>query len=68
MHTSHTILGVITDYLTATGISKTRFGKMVVNDQKLVFELEEGRDLRLGTVHRILSFIDANPPAQEIQP
>jgi hypothetical protein len=41
------------------GITPTTFGKLAVNDQKLVTELKRGRTPKPETVARIRAFMEA---------
>lgn len=56
------LIAAVTDYLDATGMAPTRFGRLVNNDRSLVAALWAGRDIRLSTARRIADFIAANPP------
>jgi hypothetical protein len=44
-------------FLRATDIPPTRFGRMAVNDPRLVSDLRRGRELRPGTAARIEAFL-----------
>lgn len=51
------LLGRIDNFLGATGMKPTTFGKQAIGDQNLVFALRGGRDLRTSTRERVLKFI-----------
>jgi len=44
--------------LGGTGISPTRFGRMVLGDSGLMHRIAGGRSLTLGTAERILAVVD----------
>ncbi len=43
--------------LRATGITPTRFGRMSLGDPRFVFDLRDGREPRLNTTLRVMTFI-----------
>jgi hypothetical protein len=45
-------------FLRRTGMPPTKFGRLAVNDPRLVFDLRNGRELGDSIVARILAFID----------
>lgn len=51
------VLAKINRYLRETEMAPTRFGRMAVNDPRLVGDLQRGRDPRPETVARIEAFI-----------
>ena len=53
------ILREIEQYLRRTGVKPTRFGREVVNDPRLVFDLRMGREPRAKTVEKVRSYIEA---------
>jgi len=44
--------------LRASGMSKAEFGRLSVNDPRLVYDLEKGRELRIATQKRVNDTID----------
>jgi len=44
-------------FLRATEMPPTRFGRLAINDPRLVRDLRNGRELRAGTVSRIETFL-----------
>ncbi len=52
-----TMLVEIDRYLRATGMSPSRFGRLAVNDPRLVQDLRKGRTLGRSVVLRIECFI-----------
>jgi len=47
--TSNQILGEIRDYCRATQTAESTFGRLVVNDGKLVSRLRDGAEITTGT-------------------
>jgi hypothetical protein len=52
------LLSRIERCLRRTGLSPTRFGRLAVNDGRLIHDLRRGRELRSGTRERILRSIE----------
>ncbi len=52
-----TMLIRIDRYLRATGMSPTRFGKLTVNDPRLVTDLKRGRQPGRAIVSRVEKFM-----------
>ncbi|MEP9402816.1 hypothetical protein [Sphingomonas sp. VNH70] len=52
------ILHQISQYLQATGMSETRFGRRAVGDPRLIGDLRNGRQPRRAMVARIEAFIE----------
>ena len=52
------LLERIEAYIKTRRIPPTRFGRDAVGDPKFVFQLRDGRDPRVSTVHRVIEFID----------
>lgn len=46
-------------YLRHNNMSETRFGRLSVNDPRLVGDLKRGRQLRPETVARVAAFLSA---------
>lgn len=51
------LLGIITRHLDKTEISESRFGRIVVNDPRLVSDLRNGREPRPRLVARVCAYI-----------
>lgn len=49
-------------------MTKTTFGKAVVNDSAFVFGLEGGREVKRATRARVEAYIEANPPTLKRAP
>jgi hypothetical protein len=56
-----TMLVEVQRYLKRTGMPATKFGRLAINDPRLVGDLRNGRDLRPETEAKIARFITANP-------
>lgn len=54
-------LNEIETYLTASGMTPTRFGKLAMGDPRFVATMREGRAATLPTVARVRKFIADNP-------
>ena len=52
------VLGTIERYLRTTRMPETKFGRLAVNDPRLVRDLRNGRELRDRTAARIVAFIN----------
>ncbi|WP_284734538.1 hypothetical protein [Sphingosinicella terrae] len=48
-------------YLRQSGMKPARFGREVLNDPGLVFDLRNGRVLRARTRQRLIDWLDARP-------
>ena len=48
----------IEQYLRRTKTAPTRFGRDVLDDPRLVFDLRNGRELREKTAKRVLAWLD----------
>jgi hypothetical protein len=75
--TSDQILGEIRDYCRATRTAESTFGRLVVNDGKLVSRLRDGAKITTGTLdkvraylteHRTASPLTRNKPAAAAKP
>lgn len=51
------ILPVVEEFLMEAGMSASRFGREVLGDPTLVYEMRGGRVLRQKTEQRVLTFI-----------
>ena len=56
------VLAKINRYLHETEMAQTRFGRLEVNDPRLVGDLRRGREPRPHTVARIEAFIASRRP------
>ena len=56
------VLVKINRYLKRTGMPATTFGRLAVNDPRLVFDLRRGRQPGARTVARVERFIAQTPP------
>ena len=64
MHSSHVVIDEILHYCRRHGMSEATFGRLAVNDGKLVPRLREGKSITLSTLERVRAFIDNGPPAR----
>jgi hypothetical protein len=55
----------IEDYLDASGMTASDFGRFAVGDTGFVLELRRGRSPRLSTVDKVLAWMDGNPTPEE---
>ncbi len=55
------VLRTIEVYLRHSAMPPTRFGRLAVNDPRLVGDLRRGREPRADTVARIKAFIERSP-------
>lgn len=63
--TEQEVLDTIEGYVRARGIAETTFGRLAVNDGKLVGRLRRGEGITLATVRRIQQYIEDNPAAMQ---
>src|ERR1700690_3040376 len=65
--TSDQILGEIRDYCRATKTAESTFGRLVVNDGKLVSRLRDGARITTGTLDKVRAYLSEHramhPPA-----
>src|SRR5215218_4805636 len=65
--TAEQILGEIRDYCRATQTAESTFGRLVVNDGKLVSRLRDGARITTGTLDKVRAYLSehlaATPPA-----
>src|SRR5712671_3038610 len=69
--TSDQILGEIRDYCRKTQTAESTFGRIVVNDGKLVSRLRDGAKITTGTLDKVrayLSEVRSAPPASRKTP
>jgi hypothetical protein len=62
------LLREIGDYCRAAGLAETTFGRLVVNDGKLVSRLRYGRRITTNTLDRILAYMSEHPAAGAARP
>src|SRR6202051_1690010 len=55
--TSDQILGEIRDYCRATQTAESTFGRLVVNDGKLVSRLRDGAKITTGTLDKVRAYL-----------
>src|ERR1700733_13668940 len=55
--TSDQILGEIRDYCRATQTAESTFGRLVVNDGKLVSRLRDGARITTGTLDKVRAYL-----------
>src|SRR5580700_167188 len=61
--TSDQILGEIRDYCRATHTAESTFGRLVVNDGKLVSRLRDGARITTGTLDKVRSYLSEHRSA-----
>src|ERR1700680_4359584 len=69
--TAEQILGEIRDYCRATRTAESTFGRLVVNDGKLVSRLRDGARITTGTLDKVRAYLSehrAAPPAARAAP
>src|SRR5258705_12795665 len=69
--TAEQILGEIRDYCRATRTAESTFGRLVVNDGKLVSRLRDGARITTGTLDKVRIYLSehrAAAPDAQIQP
>src|SRR5260370_12023442 len=75
--TAEQILGEIRDYCRATRTAESTFGRLVVNDGKLVSRLRDGARITTGTLDKVRAYLtehrtatppERNKPATAIKP
>ena len=68
--TSDQILGEIRDYCRATQTAESTFGRLVVNDGKLVSRLRDGARITTGTLDKVRAYLSehrsASSPSSEV--
>src|SRR5271163_4808946 len=62
------LLGEIAGYCRRVGMAESTFGRLAVNDGKLVSRLRFGGRVTLGTVERVHSFIEHHQPSARRRP
>lgn len=59
------LLEDINKFLTKCKMTRSAFGVLACNDPKVVMRIEEGRELRSGTINAIRKYIAENTPLKE---
>src|SRR5437870_4952364 len=68
--TADQILGEIRDYCRATQTAESTFGRLVVNDGKLVSRLRDGAKITTGTLDKVRAYLSEHhgaPPSAQSQ-
>src|SRR5579864_173111 len=66
--TSDQILGEIRDYCRATQTAESTFGRLVVNDGKLVSRLRDGAKITTGTLDKVRAYLSEYRVAPQAMP
>src|SRR5450756_32135 len=66
--TSDQILGEIRDYCRATRTAESTFGRLVVNDGKLVSRLRDGAKITTGTLDKVRAYLSEHRSAVPLEP
>src|SRR5258708_39193168 len=69
--TSDQILGEIREFCRATRTAESTFGRLVVNDGKLVSRLRDGARITTGTLDKVRAYLSehrAAPPSPQGKP
>ena len=61
--TSDQILGEIREFCRATQMAESTFGRLVVNDGKLVSRLRDGAKITTGTLDKVRAYLSGHRPA-----
>src|SRR5580693_9476505 len=61
--TTDQILGEIRDFCRATQTAESTFGRLVVNDGKLVSRLRDGAKITTGTLDKVRAYLSEHRPA-----
>src|ERR1700732_1371075 len=64
--TSDQILGEIRDYCRATQTAESTFGRLVVNDGKLVSRLRDGARITTGTLDKVPAYLSEHRAAASL--
>ena len=54
----------VEQYLETSGMKPTAFGMQAVNDPSFVARLQSGRNCKVETIDRVLTWMQDNPPEQ----
>src|SRR5690242_7529678 len=60
--TAEQILGEIRDYCRQTHTAESTFGRLVVNDGKLVSRLRDGARITTGTLDKVRAYLSSHRP------
>ena len=60
--TSEEILGEIREFCRATQTAESTFGRLVVNDGKLVSRLRDGAKITTGTLDKVRAYLSEHRP------
>src|SRR5690349_12435340 len=60
--TSEEILGEIREFCRATQTAESTFGRLVVNDGKLVSRLRDGAKITTGTLDKVRAYLSEHQP------
>src|SRR5665213_59446 len=66
VRTSDQILGEIRDYCRATQTAESTFGRLVVNDGKLVSRLRDGARITTGTLDKVRAYLSERRSAPSL--
>src|SRR5215470_12021410 len=66
--TAEQILGEIRDYCRATQTAESTFGRLAVNDGKLVSRLRDGARITTGTLDKLRAYLSEHRPAPASPP
>src|SRR6188508_1704634 len=66
--TAEQILGEIRDYCRQTHTAEATFGRLVVNDGKLVSRLRDGARITTGTLDKVRAYLAEHAPASTTAP
>src|SRR5438270_14074690 len=66
--TAEQILGEIRDYCRETRTAESTFGRLVVNDGKLVSRLRDGARITTGTLDKVRAYLAEHRPASTEAP
>src|SRR5215475_13796117 len=61
--TAEQILGEIREFCRATQTAESTFGRLVVNDGKLVSRLRDGAKITTGTLDKVRAYLSEHRPA-----
>src|SRR5947207_11531500 len=66
--TADQILGEIREYCRATQTAESTFGRLVVNDGKLVSRLRDGARITTSTLDKVRAYLLEHRPSPDAQP
>jgi hypothetical protein len=59
INTKDRLIADVHKFVSETGISEGRFGRLTVNDAKLIARLRAGKDVTTANLDKIYAFMDA---------